>query len=92
MSTRRSVVSGVKRAAALRYEPGESAPFLLAKERGLLAERMESIAKEYGIEVVFNESLVDSLFLVETAEYIPEYPFKAVAALLAYTYRTRLET
>jgi flagellar biosynthesis protein len=79
----------LKRAAALKYIPGESAPFLLAKEKGELAERLLGIADEYGIKTVVDARLTESLFYVETGSYIPEYLFEAVATVLAYAYRTR---
>ena len=79
----------MKRAAALKYVPGETAPFLLIRERGKLAERIEQIAREYGVEIVVDDQLTESLFLVETGSYIPESMFDAVAAVLSYVYRTR---
>ncbi len=79
----------MKRAVAIRYEEDNPAPFVLAKERGVLAERMVKIARDYGIEMVVDESLTDSLFMVESGSPIPESLYEAVAALLAYVYRTR---
>lgn len=81
----------VKRAVALSYVTDQPAPFVVAKEQGHLAEQMESIAREYGIEIVDDESLVDSLFFLETGDYIPESLFETVATILAYVYRTRRE-
>ena len=79
----------MKRAVALRYDDTAPAPFVLAKERGLLAERLIRLAEEYGIAIVEDEALSEALFYVEPGSEIPEPVFEAVAALLAYVYRTR---
>ena len=79
----------MKRAVAIKYDATHPAPFIVAKERGLLADRLLAIAEEYGIETIRDETLLDSLFFVETGSYIPESLFEAVAAMLAYIYRTR---
>jgi flagellar biosynthesis protein len=68
------------------------APFLIAKERGELAERLLGIARKHGIEILYDESLAESLFYLETGSYIPESLYDAVATLLAYVYRTRSES
>ena len=79
----------MKRAVALRYDESLPAPFVLAKGRGELANRLLEIARQYGIEVVEDELLTESLFLLDIDEVIPEKMFEIVAALLAYVYRTR---
>ena len=79
----------MKRAVALRYDESLPAPFVLAKGRGELASRLLEIAREYGIEVVEDDLLTESLFLLDIDEAIPEKMFEVVAALLAYVYRTR---
>ncbi len=77
----------MKRAAAIRYREWMPAPFVVAKEKGALAERMIEIANTYGIDVVEDEGLTESLFLVESGDVIPEELFEVVAELLAYVYR-----
>ena len=42
----------MKRAVALRYDTNAPAPYIVAKERGALADRMIEIARDYGIETV----------------------------------------
>ena len=79
----------MKRAVAIRYEPGDTAPFVITKNRGVLADRMLEIAREYGIEIVTDEALLESLFIVDSGTAIPETLYEAVAALLAYVYKTR---
>ncbi len=65
------------------------APFVVAKGKGALAERMLEIAGEYGIEIVRDGALTESLFLVESGDVIPEELFEIVATLLAYVYRSQ---
>ena len=79
----------MKRAVALRYDGDLPAPFVLAKGRGELAERLLEIAREYDVEVVEDELLAESIFLLDINEVIPAEMFEIVAALLAYVYRTR---
>ena len=79
----------MKRAVAIQYKTDMPAPFILAKERGELAKQLLAIAERHGIEMIRDDSLVESLFYLESGSYIPESLFEAVAALLAYVYRTR---
>ena len=44
------------------------------------------IAKEHGIEIVENQETVDSLFMLDIGEYIPESLFEIVAEILAFVY------
>jgi flagellar biosynthesis protein FlhB len=79
----------MKRAVAIEYDADMSAPFVVAKERGTLALRLIDIAKDHGIEIVQDDALTESLFIVDAGNPIPDTIFEAVAALLAYVYRTR---
>lgn len=79
----------MKRAVALRYDESLPAPFVLAKGHGELALRLLEIAKEYGVEVVEDDLLAESLFLLDIDEVIPARMFEIIAALFAYVYRTR---
>lgn len=78
----------LKKAVALKYEPGKSnAPRVTAKGKGLLAERIIEIAREQGIPVSEDPDLVAALIRLEFDEEIPPELYKAVAEILAFAYR-----
>ncbi|CAG4882204.1 Flagellar biosynthesis protein FlhB [Georgfuchsia toluolica] len=74
-------------AVALAYEPGKSAPRVLAKGRGLLAEAIIAKAREHGVYVHESPELVSLLMQVDLDQYIPPELYVAVAELLAWLYR-----
>jgi type III secretion system FlhB-like substrate exporter len=74
------------KAIALRYADDLPAPFLLAKGRDRLAEKIISLAHSSGVAVVSMPDLTDRLFLFETGSFIPEDCFEVVARLLAYVH------
>lgn len=78
-------------AVALAYslEPG-SAPKVVAKGRGHLAEQIKKIAREHKIPVVERKLLARTLYgSVEVEQYIPYELYAAVAELLAYVYKLK---
>ncbi|MCB0310595.1 MAG: EscU/YscU/HrcU family type III secretion system export apparatus switch protein [Bdellovibrionales bacterium] len=78
-------------AIALKYDrESMSAPTVVAKGRGHMAQRIKKIAKEYGIPCVERKPLARALYAsVEVGSEIPYQLFKAVAEVLAYVYRLR---
>lgn len=78
-------------AVALSYslEPG-SAPKVVAKGRGHVAQRIRELARKNGVPIVERKWLARSLYkAVEVGHEIPYELFKAVAELLAYVYRLK---
>jgi len=75
-------------AVAVKYDKETgSAPKVVAKGAGLIAERIKEIAKENGVPVIENKPLARSLFkFVEIGVEVPETLYKAVAEMLAYVY------
>jgi flagellar biosynthetic protein FlhB len=68
------------------------APKLLAKGRNLLAEEIKAEARWAGVPIVENPPLARSLYRsVEVGQAIPIDLYAAVAAILAYLYRQRVE-
>jgi flagellar biosynthetic protein FlhB len=66
------------------------APRVLAKGRGLLAQKIKALAREHGVPTVENVPLAQSLYKsVEVGDYIPAALFEAVAEVLAYLIRLR---
>lgn len=78
-------------AVALRYRVGEmSAPRVLGKGAGFIAEKIREIAREKGIPIVENKPLARLLYAqVEVGREVPETLYRAVAEVLAYVYRLR---
>jgi flagellar biosynthetic protein FlhB len=68
------------------------APKVLAKGRNLLAEEIKAEARWAGVPIVENPPLAQSLYrTVEVGQAIPVELYAAVAAILAYLYRQRVE-
>jgi len=78
-------------AVALKYEAGKmTAPIVVAKGAGLIAERIREIARHHGVPVVEQKFVARTLFkLVEIGKEIPADLYRAVAEILAYVYRAR---
>jgi flagellar biosynthetic protein FlhB len=101
---RRKVKADVSRAAVVITNPTHyavalgfdfatmDAPKVLAKGRNLLAEEIKGEARWAGVTIVENPPLARSLYRsVEVGESIPVDLYAAVAAILAYLYRERVE-
>ncbi|MFN7087958.1 MAG: EscU/YscU/HrcU family type III secretion system export apparatus switch protein [Burkholderiales bacterium] len=85
-----SVLPGDDKAAlavALKYEPGDAAPRVVAKGRGLIAAEIVARAKEHGVFVHESPELVALLSQVDIDRHIPPALYLAVAELLAWIYR-----
>jgi len=68
------------------------APKVMAKGRNLLAEEIKAEARWAGVPIVENPPLARSLYRsVEVGQPIPVDLYAAVAAILAYLYRQRVE-
>jgi len=77
-----------KKAIALKYKLNEdSAPKIVAKGSGIVADKIISKAEESNVRVVENEGVTESLFNVEIASEIPTDMFEAVAGILAFVYK-----
>jgi flagellar biosynthetic protein FlhB len=101
---RRRVKADVSRAAVVLTNPTHyavalgfdfvtmEAPKVLAKGRNLLAEEIKAEARRAGVPIVENPPLARSLYrTVEVGQAIPVELYAAVAAILAYLYRQRVE-
>jgi flagellar biosynthetic protein FlhB len=101
---RRKVKADVSKAAVVLTNPTEyavalgfdfatmEAPKMLAKGRNLLAEEIKVEARWAGVPIIENPPLARSLYRsVEVGQAIPADLYAAVAAILAYLYRQRLE-
>jgi flagellar biosynthesis protein len=73
-------------AVALKYTPGDQAPVVVAKGRGLIADEIIARAKEHGIYVHEASALVALLSAVDMDQHIPPQLYIVVAELLAWLY------
>jgi flagellar biosynthesis protein len=71
-------------AVALAYAAGDSAPRVVAKGRGALAEQILQRARAAGIPVHASRELVSLLMQVDLDRHIPPALYRAVAELLAW--------
>jgi flagellar biosynthetic protein FlhB len=85
------VTNPVHLAIALGYDNlSMSAPTVLAKGAGLIAENIKKRAKENDIPIVENKELARNLYsMVELGSEIPTTLYQAVAEVLAYVYRLK---
>lgn len=74
-------------AIALTYTAGDSAPRVVAKGRGLIAQEIIARAREAGVYVHESPELVALLMQVDLDSHIPPQLYVAVAELLAWLYR-----
>lgn len=74
-------------AIALAYAPGDTAPRIVAKGRGLIAEEIIRRAREYGVFVHESPELVTLLMQSNLDDRIPPQLYVAIAELLAWIYR-----
>jgi flagellar biosynthetic protein FlhB len=101
---RRRVKADVSKAAVVLVNPTHyavalgfdfatmEAPKVMAKGRNLLAEEIKAEARWAGVPIIENPPLARSLYRsVEVGQPIPVDLYAAVAAILAYLYRQRLE-
>jgi len=78
-------------AVAIKYDVDKySAPILVAKGAGNIAEKIRTLAEEYDIPLVEDKPLAQVLHkTVEVGQLIPASLYKAVAEILAYVYRLK---
>jgi flagellar biosynthesis protein len=76
-----------REAVALAYSTTDSAPRVVAKGRGLIAEEIVARAREHGVFVHESADLVALLMQVDLDARIPPQLYVAVAELLAWIYR-----
>lgn len=75
------------KAVALAYEQNSrTAPKVLAKGKGAIADKIIEKAKEYDIPLFASAALVDSLLEVELEQEIPPELYRAVVEVFVWLY------
>lgn len=77
----------LREAVALAYSQTDTAPRVVAKGRGLIAEQIIAKARENGVYVHESPELLALLTQVDIDQHIPGELYLAVAELLAWLYR-----
>lgn len=73
-----------KKAVALHYSPDLPAPFIAARGRGHLAERILEIARREGIPLRDDRDLTEVLFTLDVGSFIPEDLYQVIAEIYAF--------
>lgn len=83
-------LSSLKKAVALKYAPDQQrqAPVVVAKGKGLVAETILRKAKEAGVPVQEDSSLVEVLSKLDIDQEIPPELYQLVAEILSFIYRS----
>lgn len=80
-------------AVALRYDPDEGAPRIVAKGADVVAERIRLIARRHGVPITTDIPLARALFRqCRIGQYVPSALYEAVAVVLAEAYRRTRRT
>lgn len=77
----------IREAIALAYSQSDSAPRVVAKGKGRIAEQIIEKARENGIYVHESPEMVALLTQVDIDQNIPAELYLAVAELLAWLYK-----
>lgn len=75
-------------ALALDYDPlSRKAPRVVAKGKGLLAERIIEVARKAGVPIREDPLLISLLAHLDVEQEIPPEAYQVVAELLAFVYK-----
>ncbi|WJH33254.1 EscU/YscU/HrcU family type III secretion system export apparatus switch protein [Paenibacillus sp. CC-CFT747] len=81
--------TNLKQAVALRYSPEtKQAPTVTAKGKGQVAEAILKKAREHGVPIQEDPSLVEVLSKLEINQEIPHELYQLVAEILSFVYRS----
>jgi len=79
-----------KKAVALKYERyRDSAPKVVAKGKGVIAEKIIDVAKQHGVYIKEDPTLVEVLSGLELYEEVPEDLYKVVAEIFVLIYQAK---
>ena len=78
-----------KKAIALRYDQQkDTAPTVIGKGSGFLAEKLIALAEEHGIPIHQDADLTEVLARLDLYQEIPPHTYLVVAEILAFLHRT----
>ena len=77
----------LREAIALAYSQTDTAPRVVARGKGVIAEKIIARAQEHGVYVHESPELVSLLMQIDLDQRIPPQLYVAVSELLAWLYR-----
>jgi len=75
------------KAVALSYKEGYHAPKVVAKGRGVIAEKIIERAKENDIHIYKDNQLVEELMKLDFNQEIPPSLYEAVSRIILFVYQ-----
>jgi len=79
----------VRKSVAVAYDQSLPAPVVVAKGTGLMAARIDSLARQSGVPVVSDPVLVAGLEPVDVGAYVPVEYWELVARVLIFIRNVR---
>lgn len=79
------------KAVALSYNPNDIAPKVIAKGKGVTADKIIENGIKEDITIYKDEDLVENLIGLEINEEIPEELYNAVAEIIFYIYNLDMQ-
>ncbi|NRA21370.1 MAG: EscU/YscU/HrcU family type III secretion system export apparatus switch protein [Oceanospirillaceae bacterium] len=80
-------------AIALKYDmQSGGVPTVVAKGKGIIAEKIIELAIENDIHIHQNPELLEILIRLEVGDEIPEALYRAIAEVIAFTYELKAKT
>jgi flagellar biosynthesis protein len=73
-----------QKAVAIKYNPDELAPKILAKGAGTIAEKILENAEKSEITIHKDEALTEALTHMELGQFIPPELYQAIAQILVF--------
>lgn len=73
-----------KKAVALQYEAGDSAPVIVASGMGYMAEKIVEVASDSGVPIYEDNSLATILTQLKLGQEVPEELYKAIVEIYVY--------
>lgn len=74
----------IKKVAAIKYDASDTAPQVIAKGKGIVADNILAKASESAIPVYQDIELVETLTKLDIGEYIPPELYKVVAEIMIF--------
>ena len=84
MANDKKKIDPSKRAVAVKYNAGDSAPKVIAKGKGYMADKILERAKENDVKVYEDAALVKEFEGIDLGEHIPPELYEAVARVLIF--------
>ncbi len=73
-----------RKAVAVNYNPMDSAPRVVAKGQGFVAEQIIKKGEEHDVPIIENRKLTEELERIELGSHIPPELYEVVAQVLIF--------